>query len=108
MADLGNLPFKGKVFDTSLAIEVIEHETKEKGVRFINELKRITNLRIILTTPEGFFPLDFGNNHPETHKSGWTKRELEMLGFKCTTFEWMAHKWLLCYCDISKEKTLKC
>ncbi|MGQ9642167.1 MAG: glycosyltransferase [Candidatus Bathycorpusculaceae bacterium] len=95
-ADISCLPFKQKAFDTSLAIEVIEHAAKEVGWIFLEELKRTSEHRVILTTPEGILHLYFGDDHPETHKSGWTKKELESLGFRCVRSVTSLGNWLLC------------
>ena len=99
LADLSSPPFRDKLFDTSLAIEALEHVPKEKGQVFVNELKRITRKRIILSTPSNFLFAYHGDGHPETHKSGWTKNELEAMGFNCTTINphvYQQGSWLLC------------
>lgn len=99
-ADLCHLPFAAKAFDTSLAVEVLEHSSKSGGMSFLGELKRVTRKRIMLTTPENFFLVYHGDNHPETHKSGWARTELEEEGFACFPIDHMLGRWLVCICDL--------
>ena len=70
------MPLRPKSFDTALAIEVIEHLPKDFGRLFLKQLKEVTSKRIILTTPKNEETIYFGENHPETHKSYWTKEEI--------------------------------
>lgn len=82
LATASAIPFKEKTFDTSLAVEIIEHLQKFEGIKFLNELKRVSK-HVILTTPKYFEPLYFGINHPETHKSHWTREEiLDILNYQ--------------------------
>jgi len=82
LASMSHIPFRERTFDTSLAVEIIEHGIKEDGRKFLRELKRITRSRVILTSPKGFMPLDRGEGHPETHQASWSRRELEDEGFR--------------------------
>jgi ubiquinone/menaquinone biosynthesis C-methylase UbiE len=77
-ADLAYLPFKPHSFDTVLAVEVIEHLPEEEGVRFLKQI-RLLGKRMVLTTPKEFVPVDFGKDHPETHRSYWTKEQIESI-----------------------------
>jgi ubiquinone/menaquinone biosynthesis C-methylase UbiE len=75
-ANLTNLPFKEKTFDTVLAVEVIEHLTSNDGVKFLKELKRIGKY-LVLTTPKVFVPINFGEGSPENHLSFWTSNDIK-------------------------------
>jgi len=83
-----NIPFKNSVFDTVIASEILEHLDKKEGYYFIDELKRITKKRLIITTPNYFYKQK-GENTPEgynaheEHKCSWKTGELKSLGFKC-------------------------
>lgn len=91
------LPFNDNSFDTVLAVEVIEHLTKEKGYLFIEEIKRVAKKLVVLTTPEGFFKLNGDGNEAETHKSGWAMQEFEENGFKCIRIrKRIYYNWMLC------------
>jgi SAM-dependent methyltransferase len=95
-ASASHLPFSSDTFNTSLAVEILEHMNKKEGEIFLAELKRVVSRRIILSTPEGFFPLFFGTESPETHRSGWLRGELRKQGFRCEIASWHGNRWLLC------------
>ena len=76
LASAWALPFRSAIFDAVLATELIEHLSKVKGYIFLRELKRVGKKRIVLTTPRNFEQINFGNEHPETHKSLWTRKEI--------------------------------
>lgn len=83
LASASSLPFREKVFDYVLAIEVIEHLPKGDGERMLTELERVCKRKIMLTTPNGYL-----EQHPcvapesEIHKSGWSAEELRRKGYK--------------------------
>ena len=66
------LPTITKKYDTLLLIDVLEHFDKKDGLRLIDELLKITNKSIIISTP--LYPAEQGDylgNDLETHKSRW-------------------------------------
>ncbi|MER2261113.1 MAG: glycosyltransferase [Psychrobacillus sp.] len=66
------LPTLKKKYDTLLLIDVLEHFDKKDGLRLIDELLRITNKSLIISTP--LYPAEQGEylgNDLETHKSRW-------------------------------------
>ena len=82
----GCLPFAGKSFDSVVACEVLEHLTHEEGLRFLDELRRITRQCFIVSTPNyeclrgGGDTMD-GFNEFEAHKYIYSYREFCSLGF---------------------------
>jgi len=85
--DIRRLPFKDKTFDIVLASEVIEHMKKEEGTLLLKELERICKEKIILTTPNGYWPQsNIGNNPHEIHISGWSCSDFKKEGFKAYGF----------------------
>jgi SAM-dependent methyltransferase len=90
--DIAYLPFAPKSFDTVLAIEVVEHQTRNLGMAFLTYIDEISKTKTILTTPSGFF--DTHLKGFEGHRSGWCKRELEKMGYKVTEYGWKRYKWL--------------
>jgi ubiquinone/menaquinone biosynthesis C-methylase UbiE len=80
--------FNYKSFDTVIAIEVIEHVKKDEGKKLLEELERIAKSKIIITTPLGFYELDFKLKN-ECHKSGWYKTEFESLGYKVNQYNFI-------------------
>jgi len=74
--DLAHFPFKESFyFDTALAVEVIEHLSKSDGISFLLQLGHIAK-KVVLTTPKSFEQVYFGECHPETHVSFWTRDEI--------------------------------
>ena len=81
-----------KSVDVISIIDGIEHMDKETGVKLIPEMKRVAT-EILLFTPQGKGDDGFlknephnawgivGSDHLQLHKSGWTAKELEDLGF---------------------------
>lgn len=56
--------FHPKSFDVVLCSEMIEHLTKEEGLKLIPILEAVASKMIIFTTPHGFLEQDPGK-HPE-------------------------------------------
>lgn len=86
--DLSNIPSKS--YDTVIAIETIEHVTKDESIKLLKEMERIAKLKIVISTPSGFYELDT-NQDSECHKCGWTKNELQDLGY--TVLEGPPFRW---------------
>jgi len=71
-------------YDTVLLIDVIEHWTKEEGMRVIVDIKKNTGAKIIISTPRNTEMYEhpiYGKDCP-THKSQW----LPMDFYKLKTF----------------------
>jgi hypothetical protein len=77
--------FKPGQFDTVIALDVIEHLTKEDGLRMMRSMENIAGRKIIFFTPSGFLPQrSFENNDLQEHLSGWEAGEMEKLGYTVT------------------------
>ncbi len=75
--------FEPGQFDTVIALDVIEHVTKEDGLRMIRSMEKIATRRIVLFTPSGFLPQhSYENNELQEHLSGWEAKEMKQLGYK--------------------------
>jgi len=82
-ADITKIEFRPKSFDAVLCIEVLEHLTKEAGYQLIKKMEKWAKKKIIVTTPNGYLWQDGYDNNPlQEHKSDWSVKELEKLGFK--------------------------
>ena len=84
-------------FDLILAIDFIEHLTKEDAKLLISEMGRISE-KIVIFTPEGHHPQDhdvfgMGADHWQTHRSEWKKEDLEALGFTVEVWEGFHKTW---------------
>ncbi|MGQ9806343.1 MAG: class I SAM-dependent methyltransferase [Chlorobiales bacterium] len=75
--------FEPKSFDTVLASDVIEHFEKEEGLQLLRKIEKVARKKVIIFTPNGFQPQgEFDNNAYQQHRSGWTVKEMQSLGFK--------------------------
>jgi hypothetical protein len=81
--DIRALPFRDSSVDIAVACEVIEHLPKAQGASSIHEMERITNLRLIVSTPNGPWPqAPSPEGDLEEHRSCWSARDLQRLGFR--------------------------
>jgi predicted TPR repeat methyltransferase len=74
--------FKSNSFECVLASDLIEHLTKREGLRLLKMMERISSKKVIVFTPNGFFPQEpYGNNPWQIHKSGWTVEDMKKMGY---------------------------
>lgn len=79
-----DLMIKDKSFDAVIMIEVLEHMSKKDGLDLLNKAQRWAKKKIIISTPNGFFPMGkVDDNKYQEHVAGWTVKEFEKLGFRC-------------------------
>jgi hypothetical protein len=81
-----------KSVDTVFAVDVIEHFSKEDGIRFLAEAERVTRCQIILFTPLGMYPQSYNENDTDrwgmqggtwqSHRSGWIPEDFIGEGWK--------------------------
>ena len=82
-ADIRKVEFKPKSFDAVIALEFLEHLTKEEGYALIKKMEKWAKKKIIISTPNGYVYQNACDKNPfQEHKSGWTVDELKNLGFK--------------------------
>ncbi|MFS8131180.1 MAG: class I SAM-dependent methyltransferase [Candidatus Dojkabacteria bacterium] len=75
--------FKDKSFDCVVALDLIEHLTKEEGTKLLKDIERIAKKKVIIFTPNGFVPQgEYDGNTYQIHKSGWGYNEMEKKGYK--------------------------
>jgi len=75
--------FKDKSFDVIVALDLIEHLTKEEGNKLLEDFEKIAKKKIIIFTPNGFVPQgEYDGNTYQVHKSGWGFKEMQKKGFK--------------------------
>lgn len=80
--DITHLPIKEKSSNFTCAVELIEHLSKDKGISFLKDLKKITDGRIVITTPRGYKKHPKSEDLFQEHLSGWNVNELRKMGFK--------------------------
>ena len=79
-----DLNFSENSFDAVIMIEVLEHLPEEVGYDILNKAEKWSRKKIILSTPNGFFPMEaVDGNIFQKHLSGWGVKKLEKLNFKC-------------------------
>ncbi len=77
--------FQAGQFDTCVALDVIEHLSKEDGWKMLASMERIATRKVIILTPSGFLPqrhLEQGDL--QEHLSGWEAEEMRAQGYKVT------------------------
>jgi hypothetical protein len=82
-ADIRAVEFKPKSFDAVIAVEVLEHLTREEGVELLAKMAEWARKKVVVTTPNGYlWQGTYDNNPLQEHRSGWTVKELRGLGFR--------------------------
>jgi len=83
LCDIRRVPFRHGSFDLVLACEVIEHMDKQDGIRFLRHLKLVAKRRVIVTTPNGYYPQGAADeNIFQVHRSTWSVSDLRKLDFR--------------------------
>jgi hypothetical protein len=90
IADVVHLCVKSRSFDCVLAVDLLEHLSKDAGLKFLGDVERIANKKVVIITPNGFVDTNcpeildkYGGNPLNIHRSGWGVEELENLGYRC-------------------------
>lgn len=81
-ADVMKLALRAKSFEAVLAVELLEHLSKQEGYELISKMQVWATKKVIIITPNGYIKQDSYHNNPlQEHKSGWNVKELRELGF---------------------------
>lgn len=83
--DLSN--FVSKSFDIVIALDIIEHITKEEGFVLMRECERIAKFAVVIETPLGYVAqnmdiLGHGGDIWQTHRSGWDVTDFLKKGYE--------------------------
>jgi len=82
-ADISRLELKPKSFDAVIAVEVLEHLTKQDGSELLKKMEKWARKEVVATTPNGYLCQDGYDDNPfQEHTSGWNAEELSELGFR--------------------------
>lgn len=68
-------------FDAAIALDVIEHLNKSDGYKLLKNMERAAKKRVILVTPNGFIPQHNKENNLQKHRSGWSVKDFEKIGY---------------------------
>lgn len=75
--------FESGQFECVVALDVIEHLTREESVQLLEAMERIASKRVIVFTPNGFLPQAPTQSNPhQEHRSGWTVDDLARRGYR--------------------------
>jgi hypothetical protein len=78
--DIGK-QFETGAFDCCVALDLIEHLTREEGLELIRQMERIASKRIAIFTPNGYLPQKSREGDLQEHLSGWDASTMRGLGF---------------------------
>lgn len=75
--------FEPGQFDACIALDVIEHLTKQDGLKLMEDMEKIAKKRVVFFTPSGFLPQHHTSNDDlQEHLSGWEPTEMESHGYR--------------------------
>lgn len=75
--------FPPKQFDAVIALDVIEHFTKEDGLKLMQEMEKLAKKKVIFFTPKGFLPQRHSAaDDLQVHLSGWEPDEMKKYGYE--------------------------
>lgn len=63
-------------YELVIAIDILEHFSTEDGLKFLSELKRVSNKSVLISTPKEFIHQEVEANPFEDHHSLWSKEDL--------------------------------
>lgn len=72
-------------YDIVFFSQVIEHISKKRGKKILNEIEKLSRKKIIVGTPRGFMkqPSEFlGDNPHQVHESGWEAEDFKARNYK--------------------------
>jgi SAM-dependent methyltransferase len=75
--------FEANSFETVVALDVIEHFTKEDGFKLLERMEQIASHKVVIFTPNGFQPQnEHSGNILQRHLSGWSVQEMQDRGYR--------------------------
>jgi len=75
--------FADKHFDCCVALDIIEHLSKEDGYKLVRDMEKIAQKKVVIFTPNGFVsPYQSGDVDLEEHLSVWSVDEMKKLGYR--------------------------
>ena len=75
--------FSQNTYDIVLGLRILEHFTKEDGIKLLDKMESTARKQVIIVTPvEDFKQTKYDNNRFQEHKYIWTPQELKDRGYK--------------------------
>lgn len=93
--DVRFLPFRDVSFDIVIASQIIEHLTKDDGLRLLTNLERVSKEMVIITVPVGYNSKQHleDENPWQIHQSAWNPDEFKTRGY--TVYGYAGARFLL-------------
>ncbi len=83
VGNLDSVHFAENEFDVVVCVDVIEHLSKDNGLKLIESAKHWASKFVYISTPNGFLRQDpYDSNSFQEHLSGWSIKEFDSLGFE--------------------------
>ena len=82
--DIQNLPFRAGSCDVVMALDVVEHLEKDRGLRLLHNMQKVAKLAVIVLTPNGYVKQEAESikaNPWMEHKSAWKTSDMVRLGY---------------------------
>jgi len=73
---------RDRKFDACIALDVIEHLTKEDGWQMLKSMEEVATRCVVIFTPNGFIPQFSQNGDLQQHLSGWEVSEMRQAGYR--------------------------
>jgi hypothetical protein len=78
--------FPSKYFDLITALDVIEHQIKEDGIRLLETIDALATGRIVMSVPFGPDGIGKDPRKYQTHLSVWFPEEFFRFGYQCVVY----------------------
>lgn len=75
--------FKPGQFEACISVDVIEHVTKEEGLKMMRDMEQIARERIVIITPNGWMNQEHTEEGDlQKHYSAWDAKEMQSYGYE--------------------------
>jgi hypothetical protein len=82
-ADVTRMEFTHKSFDAVIALNLLEHLTKQEGAELLSKMESWATKKVVVFTPNGYIWQNaYDDNALQEHRSGWSADEFRELGYK--------------------------
>ena len=87
LQDIKKLSFPDKSFDVVIALQVLEHLTKEEAWQLLNRMEKIARKQVVVATPIGHMHHPEVDGNPlQAHKSAFHPQDFQKRGYKVLKF----------------------
>lgn len=80
--DVRKIPFRERVFDAVLCLEVLEHLLKRDGMNTVKSLEKITRRRLVVSVPNGLLETGISTYSWGIHISSWSTSDFVRMNYK--------------------------